>query len=325
MRSIAPLAPAFLALVLGFGLVTGSAGVAEAEDTAPAAVADANAALSGLSPSVPAPAVLPDPATLARQIEAGERPPTLTRPTDVVVPYGYTTPTLRCTPLRACAVQLEEGETLLDTVTGNSRDWLIDRASLGPGGRTTVLTLKPASCDLATNLLVTTDRRLYQVLLTSPPCPEGPAALSGGAAPLLRYYYPDDLVRHWQDAQDAAEVSAGADAAARLPLAGAVPLTSLNFRYRFEARRFPWKPDLAFDDGVHTYLRIPASARSHPTPALFLLREGGATDLLNYTYRPGPEGSAYFVTDRVLDRAVLVVGSGRSARRLTVTNLALAR
>ena len=131
-------------------------------------------------------------------------------------------------------------------------------------------------------------------------------------------------MREWSSAEAVAASAAAEEARNRIPLAATVPLTELNFRYRWQRSRFPWEPETVFDDGEHTYIRLPAAAKRHPTPILLLLRGRGASDLLNYTYRPGPAGTAYFVTDRVLDRAALVIGTGRGQRRLTLVNSALA-
>jgi type IV secretory pathway VirB9-like protein len=176
------------------------------------------------------------------------------------------------------------------------------------------------ACDLTTNLVVTTDRRIYQVVLNSRPCKEAEESENPRLAytPLLAFYYPDDLVRAWASVEDTARKDALRDQENRTPLSGAVPLGALNFAYRVSlSGRFPWSPEVVFDDGAHTYIRLPEGRPVAETPVLFVLRDGRATDLLNFAIRP-----PYYIADRVLDRAVLVLGSGRGARRLEITNLA---
>jgi len=241
----------------------------------------------------------------------------LAHPDSAVVSYGGETPRLRCAPLRACVVELEEGETVYATVSGDTERWTIARVAAGPHGRTPLLAIKPSACDLATNLVVLTDRRIYLLDLQAPACPGGDPERPGQAyTPLLRFSYP--RLVDWQ--ADPAALAAASAASSALALATPTPVERLNFHYRWERRgRFPWTPEAVFDDGVHTYIRLPARARQDATPVLFLLGERGATELLNYSYRPAA-GSDYYVTDRVVDRAVLVVGAGRGQRRLTLIN-----
>ncbi len=241
----------------------------------------------------------------------------LAHPDSTVVSYGQETPRLRCAPLRACVVELEEGETIYATVSGDTERWTIARVAAGPRGRTPLLAIKPTACDLATNLVVLTDRRIYLLDLQAPACPGGDPERPGQAfTPLLRFSYP--RLVDWQ--ADPASLAAASAAASAFALAAPIPVERLNFHYRWERRgRFPWTPEAIFDDGVHTYIRLPARTRQDATPVLFLLGERGATELLNYSYRPGVD-TAYYVTDRVVDRAVLVLGAGRGQRRLTLIN-----
>ena len=292
-------------------------------------------------PSPAAPAILPElstpelsPEALAATRAVAEsaagtlapEPPALEHPTYTEVPYGHMTPTLRCAPLRVCVVELQEGEIVLATMFGDSTRWVIDRAVAGPQGRTPLLALKPTDCDLATNLFIATDRRLYQLLLSAPPCPGGRPEAASSYTPLLRFYYPDELVHSWQSAAAAQREAGIRDEAARLPLAAPVPLADLNFRYAWSrAGRYPWAPEIVFDDGVHTYIRLPLAARQHPAPVLLVLGDDGATGILNYSYQGGVGDGGFYVTDRVLDRAALVLGTGRRQHRLTITNEALRR
>jgi len=64
---------------------------------------------------------------------------------------------------------------------------------------------------------------------------------------------------------------------------------------------------------------LPPGARAAEAPALFLVQPGGRLALLNYRVENGT-----YVADRVLDHAVLTVGSGggrgRGAQRLEIVN-----
>jgi P-type conjugative transfer protein TrbG len=258
----------------------------------------------------------------ARAVAAGREPAVLEHGDFVQVPFGHQVPVVRCAPLRVCLIELEEGELVLNTVTGDSARWILDRAEAGPRGRTTVLVAKPTACNLTTNLVITTNRRIYQITLDARPCKS-----EDGENPhepftrLLRFYYPDELVRTWASAEAAKRAAAAEEARAVTPLGalgpqgGGPPLAALHFNYRWtRTGKYPWAPAAVFDDQVHTYIRLPGSGVGQEAPVLFLIDRKGGTALLNYVIR-----GQYYVTDRVFDKAALVLGSGKDQQRLEIT------
>jgi P-type conjugative transfer protein TrbG len=252
----------------------------------------------------------------ARALAAGGGEPKVLEHGDFVqVPFGHQVPVMRCAPLRVCLIELEEGELVLNTMTGDAVRWILDRAEAGPRGATTVIVAKPTACNLTTNLVITTDRRIYQITLDAPPC-----KARDGQNPhepftrLLRFYYPDDLVRTWNRAAAARRTAAAEEARGLTPLAAGASPASLNFNYRWtRSRKFPWAPVAVFDDAVHTYIRLPGSGAGQEAPVLFLIDAQGGMALLNYAVR-----GQTWVTDRVFDRAALVIGSGRGQQRLDI-------
>jgi type IV secretory pathway VirB9-like protein len=262
----------------------------------------------------------------ARSYREGHPPPVLEHSTYTRVPYGHVQPVLRCAPLRVSAIELEEGETVLSKSTGDSERWAIAVTSAGLHGKTPLVVVKPSTCDATTtNLLLSTDRRIYDVTLDSPGCRKADGGHDGddeGVNPkapytrLLRFYYPEDLVTTLASEEQLERSRASADARNRTPLPSSAPLTSLNFDYRWDSSSgFPWAPLQVFDDGAHVYIHFPAVARDHEAPLLFLLGEKGATDVLNFAVR-----GDFYVTDRVFARAALVLGAKRKSPRLTIEN-----
>jgi P-type conjugative transfer protein TrbG len=316
-----------MAVLLGAVVCVGAAGAAGAAHLAaeepPAGAADqASAPEATPASSGPAEAaVAADVAREARAVAAGREPAVLEHGDVVLAPFGHQVPVVRCAPLRVCLIELEEGELVLNTVTGDAARWILDRAAAGPRGATTVIVAKPTACNLTTNLVVTTDRRIYQITLDARPCrseegenPHEPFTR------LLRFYYPDELVRTWATAAEARRAAAAAEARAVTPLGGGPqgggpPLAALHFNYRWtRTSKYPWVPAAVFDDQVHTYIRLPGSGVGQEAPVLFLIDRKGGTALLNYAVR-----GQYYVTDRVFERAALVLGSGRDQQRLEIT------
>ncbi len=237
-----------------------------------------------------------------------------------VFPFGHTQPVLACAPLRASVVELEEGETVLGVVAGDTERFAVDLAATGRSGRTPLVVVKPLAYDVTTNLVVSSDRRVYHVTLDSAPRPSTQRGRGEDLNPQARYarhvrfYYPDDPpLRGGTLAALATEAATGATALRPTAASGddgaAVSLNDLTFAYE-------WSGDpvlrervaRVFDDGAHTYVQL-ARGRSGEAPVLYAIGPDGSREVLNYAYRPGRGGAGTYVADRVLDRADLVLGA----------------
>ncbi|HEX4305984.1 MAG TPA: TrbG/VirB9 family P-type conjugative transfer protein, partial [Solirubrobacterales bacterium] len=136
-----------------------------------------------------------------------------------------------------------------------------------------------------------------------------------GPIELIRFWYPDDLVKRWAAADRETEEHTLSDAASRLPLAAG--LDALHFEYEVHAdRHYPWTPSQVFDDGHNPYVRLPAPLGNQEMPVLFAVAADGKSELLNYAVAAG---GRVLVADRVLEKAQLVLGSGAHQLRLTLT------
>ncbi len=241
-----------------------------------------------------------------------------------VFPFGHTQPVLACAPLRASVVELEPGETVLDVVAGDTERFAVEQAASGPGGRTPLVVVKPLAYDVTTNLVVSTDRRVYHITLDSPPRPaeeaprgrgrnrssEGRSSRSESLNPQARYarhvrfYYPDDGA----PGTSGTRPLSSATSSTAPTLGDGVSLDDLSFGYVWAGDRgLHAAVERVFDDGVHTYVQLSGRSQGE-APVLFALGPDGAREVVNYAYRAGPSGAGTYVADRVLDRAELVLG-----------------
>lgn len=218
-------------------------------------------------------------------------------------PYGHSQPTVTCARLRACVIELQPGEIVLSRIAGDLTRWEITPAPAGPDGRTTLVVVKPKDCDLTTNLVLATDRRIYDLTLDSPPCRR--AAGQNATNPddayarHVRFYYPDQTVAQWSRPA---------------PPRIAPDVARLNFNYEVHRdKHFPWQPAQVFDDGAHVYIKLPEAAQHAEAPALFLVADDGSRTLLNYSVI----GDTY-ITDRLFNRAVLVAGVDGKERKVEI-------
>jgi type IV secretion system protein TrbG len=221
----------------------------------------------------------------------------------ITFPYGHSQPTVTCARLRACVIELQPGETVLSRIAGDLTRWEIVPAAAGPGGRTTLVVVKPKDCDLTTNLVLATDRRIYDLTLDAPPCPHTPGESATNPEDAytrrVTFYYPDQTVAQWLR-----------PAPPRVP----ADVAALDFDYRvYRDKHFPWQPAQVFDDGAHVYIKLPEAAEHREAPALFVVAEDGSRTLLNYSVI----GDTY-VTDRLFHRAVLVAGVDGKERDVAI-------
>lgn len=210
--------------------------------------------------------------------------------------YPYATGVLYqvyAAPGRLTEVQFAPGEQLIDVGAGDTVRWIMARSRSGKGmGAREHLFLKPVRAGLRSNLVVTTDRRVYHLELTS---------------------YQDTYMASvsWDYPQEALlEAVQGAAATQSVEERGAATVTSgsvkdLNFDYQFvlKGERPRWMPLRVFDDGLKTYVHFPQGARLQKMPALFVLTSSGKPKLTTYRV----EGD-YYVVDEIFDMAELRLG-----------------
>lgn len=221
--------------------------------------------------------------------------------------YGATMPTLVCSPLEVCAIQLQPGETVNDVHAGDTARWRITPANSGKdASATTLVIVKPTDAGLTTNLFISTDRRTYSIKLVS---------TQKSWIPVLSFDYPDDVQREWASFRQQQEKQA---VATTIPSTGQ-NITNLDFNYRITGDRPRWQPQRVYSDGVKTYIQFPSSNFNDEAPALVALgRDGGlfaeaSPEMVNYRV----VGDLY-VVDQVIDRAALIAGVGREQSRVLI-------
>ncbi|RMH17597.1 MAG: hypothetical protein D6696_15400 [Acidobacteria bacterium] len=234
--------------------------------------------------------------------------------------YLEGTPTLHCIPGRVCSLELESGEQIRATALGDVERWLYSELTAGSGNdERTVLAFLPRAFGIATNLLLTTDRRIYVLNLRSAPYPESEADL--GELPLTeraRFLYP----QRWTQTKALVESPPARVTPSQLPAEDAAPRvdpSSLNFRYRVLKpwrKRLPWQPTAIYDDGRFTYVHLPAGLETLPAIRGIDAVTGEPFPLNETVHTEG--GVAYVEIPRLVSKIELYLGTGRSRRSLSI-------
>jgi type IV secretion system protein VirB9 len=196
-------------------------------------------------------------------------------------------------PGQVTDIALQEGEQLVGSgpvAAGDTVRWIIGDtiSGSGPAARVHILA-KPTRPDLTTNLVINTDRRTYHLELR---------ATAATYMASVSWTYPQDALIALQGRNTAA-VSAA-------PLATGVDLSALNFRYRIEGDRTPWRPVRAFDDGRQVFVEFPVAISQGEMPPLFVSGATGDAELVNYRVQ-----RRYMVIDRLFAAAELRLGEQR--------------
>ncbi len=190
-------------------------------------------------------------------------------------------------PGKVTDIALQPGENLGAVASGDTVRWVIGDTASGSGDtKQTHILVKPFTAGLATNVVITTDRRTYHLSLTS---------TDHTAMSALSWTYPAD--------QLIALKAAAEQARAAQPVASGLPVDQLHFGYVISGDQPAWRPLRAFDDGRQTYIEFPASLGVGEAPPLFLVDGKGTASLVNYRVQ-----GRYYVVDRIFDIAELRLG-----------------
>jgi len=214
----------------------------------------------------------------------------------VVFLYGEVQPSVVCSPLQVCDIELQGGEVVRDVLVGDTVRWKVEPATSGAaGGQAIHLIVKPAEPGLITSMVVTTSRRTYHIQLKSHPTQY---------MARVGFEYPEDV------SAKLADVSARLEAST-IPGAG-VPAEQLSFAYSVSGSA-GWRPTRVYSDGQKTYIQFPRSISGQDAPVLFVV-SGGQNRIVNYRMK-----SNMMVVDYNIDRAVLVSGVGWKQQKVTIS------
>jgi len=158
-------------------------------------------------------------------------------------------------------IVLEPGERLTGAgpiAAGDTARWIIGDTTSGSGRDVQVhILVKPTRPDIATNLVINTDRRSYLVELRSG---------EDTYMPQIAWAYPD-------------RPRAARPPAVTRPVIP--PAADRNHRYALQGDAPPWRPRSVFDDGRRVYVVFPAGIVQGDMPPLFVIGLDGDPQLVN--------------------------------------------
>ncbi|MBX4967778.1 P-type conjugative transfer protein TrbG [Rhizobium binae] len=211
----------------------------------------------------------------------------------VIFLFGETQPSVVCSPLQVCDIELQGGEIVRDVLVGDTVRWKVEPATSGAtGGQAIHLIVKPSEPGLVTSMVVTTSRRTYHIQLKSHP---------SQYMARVGFEYPEDVSITLADINSRLEV-------------GGTPGTApdrLNFSYSISGSA-PWRPKRVYSDGTKTYIQFSKSISGQDAPVLFIV-SGGQNRIVNYRIKDD-----MMIVDYAVDKAILVSGVGWRQQKITI-------
>ncbi len=182
-------------------------------------------------------------------------------------------------------IALEPGESLTGAgpiAAGDTARWIIGDTESGSGASRRVHVLvKPTRPDISTNLVITTDRRIYMIELR---------ARDALYMPAVAWAYPAPPPGQRQT----------------VPAAPVIPAEAArNYRYGLTGDSPPWRPFSVFDDGRRVYVVFPAGIVQGEMPPIFVLGSDGEPQIVNSRVHQN-----ILIVDRLFGAAELRLGGG---------------
>ncbi|WP_306049861.1 P-type conjugative transfer protein TrbG [Oceaniradius stylonematis] len=193
-------------------------------------------------------------------------------------------------------IALEPGESLTGAgpiAAGDTARWIIGDTESGSGASRRVHVLvKPTRPDISTNLVITTDRRIYMIELR---------ARDALYMPAVAWAYPAPPPGQRQT----------------VPAAPVIPAeTARNYRYGLTGDSPPWRPISIFDDGRRVYVVFPAGIVQGEMPPIFVLGSDGEPQIVNSRVHQN-----ILIVDRLFGAAELRLGGGNRQQTVRIVRI----
>ncbi|MGS0741121.1 P-type conjugative transfer protein TrbG [Glaciimonas sp. GG7] len=214
----------------------------------------------------------------------------------IIFAYGQSMPKLTCSPTRACDVEMQPGEKVVDVILGDRVRWTWSPSTSVEKGKTIQhVVIQPRDNAVESNAIITTDHRTYHIKLYAP-------KEEGVYLNRVGFYYPDELVESWNARANVKEVAVKQEDDLRVTEESSSP-DELDFDYQISGNA-DFKPLRVFNNGVKVYIQLPASVlQSGEAPTLALIDDEGKENVVNLHTR-----GQFYIVDRLFTSAKLIVG-----------------
>lgn len=202
--------------------------------------------------------------------------------------HAMQAPIIKTVPFQETVIHLEPGEEYINISSGDPSRWSYAVATSGAElAQQQHVLVKPSLPSIQTNLVITTNKRIYQFQLES--------VLDQPITRAVIFRYPQSPVNHLVNPNKDAD---------KLKEARVVNSNYQIFKTGLYGKEPTWRPIKVVDDGIKTYISFSSGISQTDLPVLSIL-QNGQKELVNYRFK-----DHQFIVDKVFENALLVSGVG---------------
>ncbi len=227
---------------------------------------------------------------------------------ELLWPYGQGVPTVTCSKVQVCDIQLVKGDMPVSVVVGDTAQWIVVPGWSGEkvtGNLRANVFVKPVADRLQTNMIITTNTgHTYNIVLHSK---------ASGYDPIVQFFNPQSYVQSFP--QPPAALSVMPTSAQARRTVASLPDFSVNaMNFCTVHGDAPFRPEKAFTVEGKTYIDEPAKVQYHDMPVFLGLSSNGNKEIMNYT-----PSKNWLIVDGLFHKAELVSGKGSDQQKVTIT------
>ncbi len=212
--------------------------------------------------------------------------------------------TIYTAPMRLTDIRFETGEKIISIAAGDTYRWRLSKTYSNTGdNKVEHILVKPTSAGISNNLIITTDQRVYHLLLQS--TTNDTYMISVGWN-----YEQGDSVIHFSGSDDRDNGLSSVN----------IDMSKLDFHYgmRMVSGSKPlWYPVRVFNDGYKTYIEFSENFHKTQLPMLMALDQHNNLQTMQNWRLKG----RFLIVDAVLEKMHLVTGVNN--KRKTIVELTL--
>lgn len=202
--------------------------------------------------------------------------------------YGDNMPSVICKPLNATIIKLGEGEVYKSLRTGDTDRWKFDVVENATDDRTFIL-IKPTKSNIMTNLIIFTNKRIYNIKLISS---------SSNWTPSISFIYDDGSSKTKKSNSSTQVFNTPPVEDIKPPIKKNIKAKKVKLSKYIIKSNGTWKPDKIFTKKGKTYIHIGNEKINNIR--LYLMNKNNSKTI-KYTY-----SNKYLVVNAIIKKAVLI-------------------
>lgn len=214
-------------------------------------------------------------------------------------------PIINCMPFQETIITLQPGERFTSITSGDPQNlsYMVAVSGSSTGIETQQVLVKPATPKMSTNLVIATDRRIYNILIVV-------GASKNKISRNVAFWYPEEMIVNINNKiEKQNDIDMNAEKMPQLNLARA------NFNYKISGDEPSWVPIRVFDDGKRTWIQMSSGVDNKNLPTLLIQSDSNQDMKYNQSYY-----SPYMIVDGIFNRAKLISGTGRNQVEVDIFN-----